>query len=505
MLYLGIYPEDYIIDKNDLTRRWIAEGFICKVRGMDLEDIAKSYFNELINRSLIQPTDTNCNGEVMSCKVHDMMLDLILHKSQQENFVTVIDDVEGMTGQQDKIRRLSLNLDGTVGERVPGCVQLSQTRTLAIFGTSSYLPPFQLFKYLRVLGIEITVRSYPLLSLDFTKICHLFQLRSLKIIAKGHTVVLPSKIGSMQQLETFEIKAGIKLSKGQSFRELPSDIVHLSRLLHLIVPSGIMLPNGISNMKSLRTLHCFGLHNSPNSIKGLGELTNLTSLKIIIGDSRPMASDEIVEKGREVLQTCLGKLCNLKCLYMDIYSPGDSFYFDALSSTPASFHHLEIFCGRKFSRVPGWISQQHNLYELDLDVKQVSEEDVGILAQLPSLINMMLHILGTPEDKIIIHGSGFPVLKRFTFGCSRISWAMPKLERLELHFNAKGWDRYGAAPTGTEHLSGLREIHVDIGGLGATKSNRGAAESEFKNVIDMHPGRPVANIDCPDSGWIFED
>ncbi|XP_021321827.1 uncharacterized protein LOC8065228 [Sorghum bicolor] len=224
-----------------------------------------------------------------------------------------------------------------------------------------------------------------------------------------------------------------------------------------------------------------------------------------------MASDEIVEKGREVLQTCLGKLCNLKCLYMDIYSPGDSFYFDALSSTPASFHHLEIFCGRKFSRVPGWISQQHNLYELDLDVKQVSEEDVGILAQLPSLINMMLHILGTPEDKIIIHGSGFPVLKRFTFGCSRISClafvagAMPKLERLELHFNAKGWDRYGAAPTGTEHLSGLREIHVDIGGLGATKSNRGAAESEFKNVIDMHPGRPVANIDCPDSGWIFED
>jgi len=308
MLYLGIYPEDYIIDKNDLTRRWIAEGFICKVRGMDLEDIAKSYFNELINRSLIQPADTNCNGVVMSCRVHDMMLDLILHKSQEENFVTVLDDIEGMIGQQDKIRRLSLNLDGTICERVPGHVQLSQTRTLAIFGTTSYLPPFQLFKYLRVLGIEITVRSDPQLSLDFTEIRHLFQLRSLKIIVEGHTVVLPSKIGSMQQLETFEINATIKLSKGQSFRELPSDIVHLSRLLHLIIPGDTMLPNGIGDMKSLRTLHCFGLCNSPNSIKGLGELTNLTSLKIIIGDYRQMASDEIVEKGMEVLQTCLGKL-----------------------------------------------------------------------------------------------------------------------------------------------------------------------------------------------------
>jgi len=196
---------------------------------------------------------------------------------------------------------------------------------------------------------------------------------------------------------------------------------------------------------------------------------------------------------------------------MDIYSPRDS-YIDALSSTPAAFHHLEIFFGRKFSRVPGCISQQHNLYELDLDVKQVFEEDVGILAQLPSLINLVLYILGTPEDKIIIHGSGFPVLKRFTFGCSRISClafvagAMPKLEMLELNFNAQGWDRYGAAPTGTEHLSGLREIHVDIGGGGARESNKRAAESALRNAIEMHPVRPVANINLDDCGChVFDD
>ncbi|CAD6266664.1 unnamed protein product [Miscanthus lutarioriparius] len=345
MLYLGIYPEDYTIEKNDLTRRWIAE-------------------------------DTNCNGEVMSCKVHDMMLDLILHKSQEENFVTVIDDIQDMTGQQDKIHRLSLSLGGTVGDRVAGCVQLSQTRTLAIFGTSSYLPPFQLFKYLRVLGIEITVQSYPPLLLDFTEIHHLFQLRYLKIVAKGHEVVLPSKIGSMQQLETFEINATIKLSKGQSFRELPSDIVHLSRLSHLIIPYDIILPNGI----------------------------DIPWTQVLKGSWR-------------------------------------------------------------------WIIQLHNLYDLHLFVKQVLEEDVGILAQLPSVINLELFIKGTPEDKIIIHGSGFPVLKHFQFSCSRISClafvagAMPKLEiKLELRFNARGWDRYGAAPTGTEHLSSLREIYVCIGG-----------------------------------------
>jgi len=511
MLYLGIYPEDYTIDKNDLMRRWIAEGFICKVRGMDLEDIAKSYFNELINRSLIQPADTNCNGEVMSCRVHDMMLDLILHKSQQENFVTVIDDIQDMIGQQDKIRRLSLNLDGTVGDRVGGCVQLSQTRTLAIFGTSSYLPPFQLFKYLHVLGIEITVWSNPSLSLDFTEICHLFQLRSLKIVAVGCMVVLPSKIGSMQQLETFEIYGDIKLSKGQSFQELPSDIVHLSRLLHLIIPRHTILPNGIGNMKSLRTLCCFNLRNSPSSIKGLGELTNLTNLKIICYFGE-VANDEIVEKGREIMQTCLGKICSLKYLYMKI-SWDSSFYLDAMSSTPASFRHLQVFHGSQFSRVPKWIIQHHNLYELDLIVKQVSEEDVEILSRLPSAIELGLCIQGIPEDsKTIIRGSGFPVLKRFTFTCSRISClvfvagAMPKLEKLELKFNAMGWDRHGDAPTGMEHLSGLREMYVCIWGAGAGESNRRAAESAMRNAIDMHPGRPAANIDCPtNSYWGFED
>jgi len=153
---------------------------------------------------------------------------------------------------------------------------------------------------------------------------------------------------------------------------------------------------------------------------------------------------------------------------MKIYCD-NNLYIDALSSTPASFRHLQIFHGHKFSRVPGWIIQLHNLYDLRLFVKQVLEEDVGILVQLPSVINLELFIKGTPEDKIIIHGSGFPVLKHFQFSCGRISClafvagAMPKLEiKLELGFNARGWDRYGAAPTGTEHLSSLREIYVCV-------------------------------------------
>ncbi|CAD6269396.1 unnamed protein product [Miscanthus lutarioriparius] len=372
MLYLGIYPEDYTINKNDLVRQWVSEGFICEARGTDPEDIAKSYFNELINRSLIQPIDTEYNGEVTSCRVHDMMLDLILHKSREDNFITVIDDIQDLTRQHNKIRRLSLSLDGAIDERVGRSFQLSQTRVLARFGTSLYLPPILQFKHLRVLTIEISDGPFSCELLDLNGICHLFQLGFLKIIASGRHVVLPSKVGRLQQLKTFEIDAAA--SKGQSDLQLPSDIVHLSRLSHLIVPSNVILPNGVSNMKSLRTLRCFDLRNSLDSMKGLRELTNLTNLEICYKYDPP-TRDEFAARCRELVHT-LGNICSLKYLLIRTYFdlPVRACLDDVWCPVPASFIHLQSFHAKFFpwfSRVPGWIGQHHSLYDLQLNVQDV--------------------------------------------------------------------------------------------------------------------------------------
>nr|BAJ94458.1 predicted protein [Hordeum vulgare subsp. vulgare] len=109
-LYLGMYPEDREIERADLVRQWIAEGFVCNSHGADLDDVAKSYFNELVNRSMIQPGRTSY-GEVLSCRVHDMMLDLILCKSTEDNFISVAynyEDVARLHRSEYKVRRLSL-------------------------------------------------------------------------------------------------------------------------------------------------------------------------------------------------------------------------------------------------------------------------------------------------------------------------------------------------------------------------------------------------------------
>jgi len=90
LLYLSIFPEDYEIERDQLVKRWIAEGFINMEGGQDLEEIGENYFNDLINRSMIQPMKIKCDGRVASCQVHDMILDLLISKSVEENFATFI-------------------------------------------------------------------------------------------------------------------------------------------------------------------------------------------------------------------------------------------------------------------------------------------------------------------------------------------------------------------------------------------------------------------------------
>lgn len=76
-LYLSIFPEDFEIQRKRLVYRWIAEGFIRARDGVRIVDVAIKYFNDLINRSLMQPSRVNMEGNIKSCRVHDIIRDII--------------------------------------------------------------------------------------------------------------------------------------------------------------------------------------------------------------------------------------------------------------------------------------------------------------------------------------------------------------------------------------------------------------------------------------------
>ena len=86
-------------------RKWIAEGFVRERHGLDLEEAAENCLNELINRSMIEPC-FNAHGEVQACQVHDLMLDLIISKCNEENFITIIDRMFTVNGAL-QVRRIS--------------------------------------------------------------------------------------------------------------------------------------------------------------------------------------------------------------------------------------------------------------------------------------------------------------------------------------------------------------------------------------------------------------
>ncbi|XBH75479.1 hypothetical protein VPH35_102232 [Triticum aestivum] len=394
LLYLGMYPEDCTIPRSTLERQWMAEGFVSKENGQDMEKIANNYFNELANRSLVQPVHFDDSGLVITCKVHDMMLDLILLKCVEENFLTVVDDSQANTTQEYKVW------------------------SVMIFGSSENIP-LSKFKFLRVLFVP-DYRTGAL-----TGMSELYQLRYVEIDGRltCDDVLLPTQIRGLQQLQTFDI---FDRWNGVS---VPSDIVHLPHLLHLSIGKHRGLPDGIGKMKSLRSLCGFNLIvNSLDNFMGLAELTNMRNLTLTGTMVRHM----------DVLCSSLRKLGSLEDLH--IYTEG---CMDSLCP-PRSLQRLatgDLSCDCWFSRVPNWTRELHNL-RAGFKIDELPTDDVGIVAELPSLTDLDLHVRRPPKEMIVIYGRGtFAALKRFTLALSSVSYltfqaaAMPMLQSLKLCFS----------------------------------------------------------------------
>ncbi|XP_037417055.1 disease resistance protein RGA5-like [Triticum dicoccoides] len=468
-LYLGMFPEDYTIYKSDLLSLWISEGFISKSHGQGPKPTALSCFNELVNRSLIQPTWIDRDGSVTTCKVHDMLLDLILYMSTEENFITVIDNPEAITGLLRMPRRMLFNLAGAT---LPGDFSMSQVRSFAVWRGSMSIPSFSYFKYLRVFVADFSSSSLGSVDenpkIDLTGLCKLYQLRHIQI--KGwDKCQLPAQVRGLKKLEIFYIDGSC----------IPMDIFHLPRLLDLHVPFVKRLPEGIGKVTSLQHLNQFDpLHNSLDSIKGLGELTNLSTLSLRTRFSEDMDMD--------ILNSSLAKLCNLELL--NIFSL-NSWIPEALTLSPPPPNLVTLYMMKR-SHIPNWIGELHNLRTLYLTVEKLDNDGFGILAELPALIDLQLTFDRALEETIAIDGAAFAILKQLHVSCKNMphltfqTGAMPKLQSLSMWLNA--------TTTGIEHLLALERIDVRISSR--TESEHRSAESAIRSSISMHPNHARITI-----------
>nr|UBY07555.1 NBS-LRR disease resistance protein [Dasypyrum villosum] len=433
LLYLSLFPEDYEIERERLVRRWIAEGFILEQREQSQQEVAEDYFYQLINKSMVQPVDIGYDGKARACRVHDMVLEIIISKAVEENFVTVVGRGQtSLKSQHGFIRRLSIqNIDQDMASTLAN-EDLSHVRSLTVTssGCMKHVPSLNEFEALRVLDFE---GIQDLEGYDMSNIDKLFHLKYLSFRDTNMWKV-PPRVVLLYDLEVLDLR-------GIYIQDLPAGIVCLSKIQYLPTQTFCEVPHGISNMRNLRVAPNFDITKSSlDALEELGSLTRLNELGFSLD------SGHMKRSYQEMLLSSLCKLGSCKLQSVCIFHSsvwdhdGSINFLDSWSPPPSSLQSFLLDGVIYFASVPKWISPAlTSLSSLQMNLVELREEGLHTLGELPSLVVLYLSLRKGPRKKLAI--IGFPSLKKFGL-CGKegayitfMKGSMAKLEDLTLSYD----------------------------------------------------------------------
>ncbi|KAJ3696425.1 hypothetical protein LUZ61_000130 [Rhynchospora tenuis] len=468
-LYLASFPEDYKISTKCVIRMWIAEGFIPRDGHGTIEDRAQNYFDELLQRCLVQSTEKSWNGNCKQCVMHDLIRDMAIREAREENFLTVFsksDDGHQLDFQ--KIRRATLQYAPptfrveddvalltftkvhrtTLQYKPPTNFVICSTniRSLLLFGPYKFSNPG--FRLLRVLSIESSdFRDY--------KIVHkgwLEGLTHLRYLGFRYCF-LPQQFqfisfNSLKNLETIDFK-GTSFDDNwawYAFRDLCRPIVpntfyslwKVPSLRHAIFSlfSCPPLPSKEDHLKTIETLKWVSLREIPK-LKG-----NISLQKI--GIMTDVSYDNI-QQGWQSIKDLLKRTEHMVSLSLRV-SDYTSGYVPLLSegtrglSCHETIQSLYLFgqlasdlCVLNLQMLPT------NLTKLTLLVSMIKEDPMSVLEKLRSLTVLKLLEYSFMGAELTCTEGGFPRLQTLKLDLLKNlrHWhikegAMPRLTHLEI-------------------------------------------------------------------------
>ncbi|CAN0923247.1 Disease resistance protein RPM1 [Linum grandiflorum] len=224
LLYFSIFPPGTPVNNRRLIRLFIAEGFVKEKEGMALEEVAEDYLQELRKRSLLQAVKVSTDGRVKSCRIHDLLREIIVLKSREQDFAAVVKEEKLQV--LEKVRRVSIQ------NVTPDISRLRLLNVLDMEGAPLEEFPTQIsgLRLLKYLSLRHTMAK----DCDETlmsELGKLTQLRRLGILnlkkSDGCLTKLPEWISSLDSLVTLVLK-------WSRLQDDPSpSLQHLPNLLHL--------------------------------------------------------------------------------------------------------------------------------------------------------------------------------------------------------------------------------------------------------------------------------
>ncbi|KAF5775326.1 putative P-loop containing nucleoside triphosphate hydrolase, leucine-rich repeat domain superfamily [Helianthus annuus] len=417
--YCSLFPKDFLFDKEELVKLWMAEGFLHQPTLSDSteEHLGHEFFDELLSRSFFQHAPNDESLFVM----HDLMNDLATSVSV-EFFLRLDNENEKNIRKEmlEKYRHMSFVREEYVTyKKFEAFERAKSLRTFLVTYVgeveswrhfylsqkilTDLLPEVPLLRVLSLSGFQIselpesigTLRHLRYLNLSRTRIthlpetvCNLYNLQSLILSGCCEITKLPKSFLQLKNLRHLDVRdTPLLFEMLLEISRLKSLEITLSKI-NIECESGIE----IAKLKDFKTLY------EKISVVGLGKVQNttyvheanfsqkkLSELELVWSDALHDSRNEMLEKA--VLNEL--KPCDDKLIQLQIWSYG-GLAFPNWVGDPSfiNLKHVSIMGCKRCTSLPplGQLPSLKELFIKGLDrVEVVDFELFGTGRTFPSL------------------------------------------------------------------------------------------------------------------------
>ncbi|KAG2611407.1 hypothetical protein PVAP13_4KG163700 [Panicum virgatum] len=508
IFYLSIFPVNHKIRWSRLVRRWIAEGYSRDTRESTAKENGAESFLKLCELSMIHVPGSASMPYMMRrrlCQVNGFFREYIISRSMEENLVFELKEHCRINSQHTG-RHLTIGSTWDRDKSVYRSIDFTRLRSLTVFGTWESFFISDKMRLLRVLDLEgatsVTDGDVQLM------VKLLPRLKFLSLRGRREITHLPDSLDSLRQLQTLDIRH-------TSVATLPLSITKLQKLQHICAGNTVQMdydtdtaeslpsagagrgsvsssttrtrPRAVAalvsrlRLQELCTSHHLRHSASPcggvEAPRGIGKMVALNSISVI--DVSVASGQAILEELKNLTQLRKLGVCGVKwenchkfcaavsghphleslSVWLDKNQGGS---LDAISPPPKQLQSLKL-CGH-VGKLPAWIKPMSNLRKLKLRLTMITQYEVDLLKDLPSLSTLCLYFMDFQYGELRFRGSGcFCQLLLLEIGCNcRLqsitfeSLVMSGLEVLEIHCSNVSSLRF----SGLKELFDLREVSL---------------------------------------------